>query len=1021
MADEAETPALSELDARLHAALERVTGAVAARTRLPESTYRLQFHAGFTFRDAARIVPYLHDLGISDCYASPYLKARPSSQHGYDICDHQALNPEIGSVDDYAAFVQALQERGMGQVLDIVPNHMGIVGNENAWWNDVLENGPCARHASYFDIDWQPIKPELHGKVLLGILGEPYGKVLESGSITLHYDAGSFSIHYFEHRLPVAPASALLCLRYRLEELEQVLGKESPDLMEYHSILTALAHLPPRSAADPLKVDERYREKEVIKRRLAALTDGCPALRDFLTHNVARFNGNKGDPQSFNLLDQLLSDQAYRLAFWKVTADEINYRRFFDVNELAALSMEKPEVFADTHGLILRLLAEGKVTGLRIDHPDGLYDPRQYFERLQHHYVLELARRVLAEDERAQAEFGLPHLQSAIRDLQAQADSPLRRPLYVVAEKILGKDERLPDDWLVHGTTGYEFLNMVNGLFVEAGNESAFSRIYQRATTMEAAFRPYVREKKFLILQVALSGELHMLASQLDRLSEKDRWSRDFTLNSLRHALREIIACFPVYRSYITDEVVPRDRQHVDRAVWQAKRRNPAISSSLFDFVRDMLVLRYPEYADEKGRAEQRRFVGKFQQVTAPVMAKGLEDTAFYVYNRLISLNEVGGDPGRFGVAPAELHAFLQERQEHWPHTLSASSTHDTKRSEDVRARLNVLSEMPREWHKTLTRWRLWNRRHRVRIEAMDAPDRNDEYLLYQTLIGAWPLPDGAKAARSPYADFIERISAYMSKAIHEAKVHSSWVNPNPAYDAAVTRFVQRVLDEKISGRFLTDFRAFHRRISHVGLLNSLAQTVLKLAAPGVPDVYQGTELWDFSLVDPDNRRPVDYDLRASLLRDLQARLVNADVRPLARELLQAKEDGRVKLFVVHRGLQCRREQPGLFTRGGYEIVPALGSQADNVFAFSRRLENRAAIAVVPRLLTRLGAGEQAVPLGAEVWQDTVLVLPGISLGQRLKDVFTGTIHKPSTLDEQTVLPLAELFADFPVALLLDA
>lgn len=1011
MPDEQHAQELPERDSRVLALLAQAAATALARRRLPESTYRLQFHAGFTFRDAAKIVPYLHDLGITDCYSSPCLKARPGSKHGYDISDHRALNPELGDQADFDSFVLALQQRDMGQILDIVPNHMGIIGNENVWWNDVLENGPCARHAGYFDIDWQPIKTELRDKVLLGVLGEPYGKVLEAGLISLTYEAGSFVIHYFEHRFPVAPKTAVPCLWHRHDELEAILGKDAPEWMEYQSILTALSHLPTRAETSAAKIEERYREKEVIKRRLAALTDSSPTVREFITQNVAVFNGKQGDPHSFDLLDQLLQEQAYRLAFWQVAADEINYRRFFDVNELAALSMEKPEVFADTHELILRLLVEEKVTGLRIDHPDGLYDPRQYFERLQQHYLLELARRGESADDR-KLDFS---------SLTTGRNGEL--PLYVVAEKILGKDEYIPDDWAVYGTTGYDFLNLVNGLFVDSANEAAFNRIYQRSTGQSPEFRPYVYEKKFLILQVALAGELHVLGRQLDRLSERDRWSRDFTLNSLRHALREIIACFPVYRSYIINEVLPRDRQYVESAVRQAKRKNPAISSSLFDFVRDMLLLRYPEHADEKDRAEQRRFVGKFQQVTAPVMAKGLEDTAFYVYNRLASLNEVGGDPGRFGVAATELHAFFFDRCRHWPHALSASSTHDTKRSEDVRARLNVLSEMPRAWQQALARWKLWNKRHRTTIDSLDVPDRNDEYLLYQTLIGVWPL-EGRPAIDHV---FVERICQYMAKATHEAKVQSSWINPNPAYDDAVARFVRRILDPKLSGRFLDDFYAFQATISHLGLLNSLAQLLLKLTGPGAADFYQGTELWDFSLVDPDNRRPVDFERRAAMLHELQERFkpsgsngASRDLRSLAHELLRNKEDGRVKLYVTWRGLQCRRMNPGLFTRGDYEPLATIGTYTDHVFAFMRHLEDRAAFVAVPRLLSRLIAGPVALPLGASAWHDDRLAAPGEYAGRRFQNAFTGTTHELVAHNGRAELSLAEVFADFPVALLLE-
>jgi (1->4)-alpha-D-glucan 1-alpha-D-glucosylmutase len=1006
---------------RIEALVERVAVSLLVERRLPEATYRLQFNAGFTFQDAARVVPYLHELGATDCYTSPYLKGRPGSGHGYDVVDHRVLNPEIGSEADYESFVRALRTHGMGQIFDVVPNHMGI-GKSNAWWNDVLENGPSSLYAHFFDIDWNPVKPALRDKVLLPVLGDQFGKVLEAGQLKLGYANGRFAVSYYDHRFPVSPDSALKILRHRLAELEQRLGAESADLMEFKSIITALSHLPLRSETDAALTAERHREQGVIERRLAMLLDHCQEIRNFFQQNVRDFTGRPGDPPSFDRLDDLLNDQAYRLSYWPVASDEINYRRFFDINELAALSTERLEVFRATHELIFRLLGAGKVTGLRIDHPDGLYDPRQYLERLQRYFVLERARRVFEAEPEFRGEIWEEWegpLGEAIARAQADPNAPLWRPLYVVVEKILSHDEPVPQDWPVYGTTGYEFLNTLNGLFIEPASAGAFSRIYQRRTGQETPFQELVYQKKFLILQVALSSELHMLAHQLDRLSEKNRWSRDFTLNSLRHALREIIACFPVYRSYIAEETIrPRDKLYVDTAVILAKRRNPAISASIFDFVRDMILLRYPDTAGEEDRAEQRRFSGKFQQVTGPVMAKGLEDTAFYVYYRLVSINEVGGDADRFGVPVLAFHAFNEQRRAHGPWGLSATATHDTKRGEDVRARINVLSELPNDWRAAVRRWFHANESHHVLREGVRAPDRNDEYLLYQTLVGAWPL--GPYTAEE-YAGFVARIQQYMQKAIHEAKVHTSWINRDPAYDNGVQEFVARILDPATIGPFLEDFRSFQRRVSHYGLFNSLAQTLLKITCPGVPDTYQGTELWDFSLVDPDNRRPVDYELRHRLLAELNAQAARAgpELPILARELTDAKEDGRIKLYVTSRALHCRRDHPGLFSNGEYIPLEAVGGCKDHVCAFLRRREDVCAIAAVPRLLAQLLPRSYEPPLGHKVWQDTVLRLPDDVCGRRFRNVFTDEALSATMQEGVAVLPLGQVLDNFPVAILL--
>ncbi len=687
--------------------LTEVKRAVAGR-RLPEATYRLQFHKGFTFRDALAIVPYLHDLGVSHCYASPYLQSRPGSMHGYDITNHQKLNAEIGTEQDYDAWIGALRAHGMGHILDTVPNHMGVLGNENPWWNDILENGPASAYAAFFDIAWQSSpRSELHDRLLVPILAGPYGQALESQQIRLAYSDGAFTIHYCDHCLPVAPCSYGMILSQRPDDLKAALGEGTPPMLEYLSILNAVNHLPGRSDVDPAKVVERQREKEVVKRRLAALTSENEKAREFIDQTLALFNGKQGEASSFDLLDKLLDAQAYRLSFWRVASDEINYRRFFDINELAALSMERPEVFDATHRLIFRFLREGKIDGLRIDHPDGLYDPKQYLQRLQCRYALELAHNEYDSRSELQAKPWEEVREKLLEELEKVGpESPLWRPLYVVVEKILGTVEPLPTDWPVYGTSGYEFVNAVNGLFVNSENAQKFTRLYYDWGEVDPIFGVTVQQKKTLTLQVVLSSELQMLAFRLDRLAQKNRWSRDFTFHSLRHALREIVAAFPVYRSYISEEgVSDRDRRYVIAAVNRAKRANPAITASLFHFVRDMLLLHYPETATEKERMKQRRFAGKFQQVTAPVMAKGVEDTAFYIYNRLASLNEVGGDPSRFGAPPEDLHRFFQERQAQWPFALSPLATHDTKRGEDVRARLNVLSEIPDEWRERLSHW----------------------------------------------------------------------------------------------------------------------------------------------------------------------------------------------------------------------------------------------------------------------------------------------------------------------------
>jgi (1->4)-alpha-D-glucan 1-alpha-D-glucosylmutase len=989
--------------------------------RIPAATYRLQFNSRFTFDNARCLLPYLDALGVSDVYASSYLGAKPGSMHGYDITHHNALNPEIGTSDDFDRFVEALRARGMGQILDVVPNHMGIADGCNPWWNDVLENGPSSPYAEFFDVDWDPIKRQLANKVLLPILGDQYGRVLENQELVLDYAGGAFSLRYYETRLPIDPRSATQILSHRLEALANALGETDTRLQEYHSIITALTNLPARTERAPERIRERLREKEVIRRRLARLTESCEAIRISIQETIRIFNGKREDPRSFDLLDRLLDDQAFRLSYWRVAAEEINYRRFFDINELAAIRMENPAVFRETHRLILRLVAEGKVSGIRLDHPDGLFDPPRYFHALQRERALQTIRSGPTSGEADAASDG----EVAVFQVGEAFDRRCRpdptpvgcRPLYLLAEKILSKGERLPAHWAIHGTTGYEFLNLVNGLFVDAANERGMTTAYAAFTGQRTSFTDLAYESKRLIMRVSMSSELNVLGHALDRLSERDRHSRDFTLNSLTDALREVIACFPVYRTYIdgrNPEVSLQDRACVEVAVAFAKRRNPTTNVSIFDFVRDTLLLRYPENADATYRQDQLAFVQKFQQLTSPVTAKGVEDTAFYRYHRLVSLNEVGGEPDRFGVSVEEFHQQCLARREKWPAGLSATSTHDTKRSEDVRARIHVLAEIPRAWREAVSRWRRWNRRHLSEVEGRPAPDRSEEYLLYQTLVGAWPLlparPDESVA-------FASRIQQYMLKAAKEAKLHTSWVNPNEAYDEALKSFVTKILAPGPGNRFLMDFVAFHPPIARLGMVNSLAQTLLKITAPGVPDFYQGTEVWDFSLVDPDNRRPVDFSARVALLTGLRERIAAGNPAEVARDLLVNWEDGRVKMYVIHRALHFRRRSPEQFQTGDYIPLRTGGAGGGHVVAFARRWATAVAITLVPRLTATLTGAGARLPLGPDIWQDTWVETPREFPGAAYVHLFTGTAVEASG-DEGRRLAVRDILADFPIALL---
>jgi (1->4)-alpha-D-glucan 1-alpha-D-glucosylmutase len=954
---------------------------------VPRATYRVQLHREFTFADATALVPYLAALGISHLYCSPFLRARAGSRHGYDIVDHNALNPEIGTRAAFDALVAELRRHGMGLLMDVVPNHMGVLGGDNAWWLDVLEDGQASRYAEYFDIDWRAADPALAGKVLLPILGDQYGVVLERGDLALAFEPaeGRFTLGYHEHRLPVDPRAYAGLLRRATRALH------GADVERLYRLSDAFARLPGHDSADPAARERRRHDKAVLKAELAQRVHEQPALAQAIAEVVVALNGRAGERSSFDALDALIEAQAYRLAHWRVAADEINYRRFFDINELAALRMERADVFEATHRLVLALAAEGSVDGLRIDHPDGLADPAGYFERLQRGY----AERV-----------GAPPAEA----------SPPPRPLYVVTEKILAAYEQLPGDWAVHGTTGYRFANVVNGLLVDPAARTRLERtwhVFVRGAAED--FDTLAWRSRHQVMGGALSGELTVLANALLRLAREDRRTRDFTGNSLRRALADMVASFPVYRTYVLDKASAQDRRFVDWAIGRARRRSRAADASVFDFLRRVLVGR-PLPGAPPGLAERyRAFARRLQQYTSPVAAKGIEDTALYRHHRLISLNDVGADPDMFGLSVTAFHAASRDRLLHWPHTMLATSTHDAKRSEDVRARIDVISEMPAAWRLTVRRWSRMNRRHKRIVAGAQAPTRNDEYLFYQTLAGSFPAQLANDAA---LAEVSSRIEAAMLKSAREAKTATSWINPDAAYEAALSAFVQASLAHREANLFFDDLRATAALFAWYGALNGIATAALKSLSPGVPDVYQGNETIELSLVDPDNRRPVDYARRRELLAQAQ-QLARLPERGAAlRELLLHATDGRAKFWTIWRGLQLRREREAMLGRADYLPLEARGERARHVVAFARRDGRHWLVVVATRFFASLGLAVGEAPVGA-AWGDTWVELPGaephaLPPGARLVDAMSGAVH----VVDGPALPLAALLRDFPVALL---
>lgn len=973
-----------------------------ALRRVPTATYRLQLGGQLRFEAVRDLVDYLSELGIGAAYLSPFFRARHGSTHGYDVVDHRQLDPELGAEQDFEAMAGALRRHGMGLMIDIVPNHMGIDDPHNAWWQDVLENGPGSTFAKYFDIDWNPPMEALGGKVLLPVLGDQFGKVLEDQQLQLAYEDQRLAIRYHDRTFPTDPQTWVPVLKQALEFLAPRLAADVPERMEFESIITSLENLPRRTDSGTEAIQLRYRENEVARRRLSALLETSAEVRQAIQEAIAEYNGRRGEPASFDKLESLLIDQPYRLCYWRVATDEINYRRFFDVDFLAAIRVEDPEVFDAVHEMVLRFIAQGWVTALRIDHADGLLDPQQY--------LTDLARAVCRAKSAKQTSPG------------SGGDCSL----YTVVEKILAHDETLPADWPVHGTTGYDFLNLLGGIFVDRFGAYALREAYARFVGSSDSFQHVLYESKRTILATSLSAELYVLSYQLDRISEQHRWSRDFTRLSLFRALREVVACFPVYRTYIRPErgeVREEDRRRILEAVRVAKRRNPAMSPSFFDFIASVLLLEEPEGLSEESRRERQQFVLKFQQFTGPVTAKGLEDTAFYRYFPLASLNEVGGDPAMPGVSIEQFHRRIQEHGSSWPHGLLTTGTHDTKRGEEVRARLNVLSEIPQEWETAVRRWQEMNAAGRCELDGAAVPDASEEYLIYQTLVGTWPLERLDEPAKCEY---VERIVRYLDKALREAKLHTSWLNPYEEYDQGVANFIRASLDN-FGSPFATDVDAFVRSIADAGFVNSLSQTLIKMCSPGVPDFYQGVEFWDFNLVDPDNRRPVDFAVRRRAIAWLKSR-AKEGLGELAAELVNQWPNERLKMFVIWQTLQFRQDHDVLVA-GSYQPLFAEGPRKGNLGAFARVASTEWAVCLTPRFVCHAlrdcrasGGPKRAKSRSswspARWWEGTLLQLPP-EAPSRWRHVVTGaSLEAVESPDAGRVLDVATVLRSFPVALL---
>ncbi len=929
--------------------------------RIPVATYRIQFNPNFGFKKAKEIIPYLSELGISDIYSSPIFKAKKGSPHGYDVVDLNQLNPNLGSENDFERLIDEVKKSDIGWIQDVVPNHMAFDG-ENQMLMDVLENGRHSEYFEFFDIEWNHFYESLSERLLAPFLGRHYSESLDAREIILQYDNNGFHVSYYSLKLPLKIESYVRLITHKLHILRKKLGDDHPDLIKFLGVLYSLKNL-------PVSYEERlgrYSQIQFIKRILWELYNSNSDIKEFINKNLDIFNGEKNSKGDHTLLDNLLSEQLFRLSFWKVATEELNYRRFFNINGLISLRIEDERVFNNTHSFVLNLLKDKKINGLRIDHIDGLYDPTGYLRRLREK----------------------------------------NRDIYIVVEKILEPDEKLPSLWAVQGTTGYDFLNYVNGIFCDERNGRQFNKLYYSFTGFKTSYEAILYEKKKLVIEKDMTGDIDNLAHLLKRISSKNRYGNDMTLYGLKKAIIEILAHFPVYRTYINHNVYSdSDRLYVTEAIRKAREMNPALLYEL-SFIELFLLLEFNGYLSEEDKNEWVHFVMRFQQLTGPLMAKGFEDTTLYIYNRLLSLNDVGGNPDKFGISIHEFHEFNVRRLRKQPHSMNATSTHDTKRGEDVRARINVLSEIPESWESNLKKWSKLNRRKKKAIKGTAIPDKNDEYFLYQTMVGAMPF------AGEDFDNFKIRLKEYIIKAVREAKVHTAWLKPDTDYEDNFMAFIDKVLDSSDKNQFLKEFLTFQKIISYYGIFNALSQTLIKITSPGIPDFYQGSEFWDLNLVDPDNRRPVDFSIRTWLLNEMKSREVD-DISGLIKELLSTKEDGRIKLFLIYKALAVRQKHRRLFENGNYIPIETEGKYKDNIITFAREHKPLWSVTIAPRYLTGV-VDEGTYPLGTKVWDDTHIILPD-EVPNVWNEQITGI-----QVESRQFLSVGDVLKHFPCALMIN-